>query len=183
MDDALTGTRSWCAGCARRGSPQAVADLAFDVRRGEIFGVHGPHGAGKTTSVEVLKFARDDVPELVAGQGVETMLPPSPWPRPSSSSFLSGVFACEDDLSNRIRSWRCDPGLAGGFTSSDVGHVCRCTSSTGIPGTRRRIRDATEPRTSSPSLDRWRATTMRVACRSPATAARVSAAFVPSSSA
>jgi ABC-2 type transport system ATP-binding protein len=35
-----------------------VADLTFDVRRGEIFGLLGPNGAGKTTTVEIIEGYR-----------------------------------------------------------------------------------------------------------------------------
>jgi len=34
----------------RFGETQAVADVSFDVERGEIFGLLGPNGAGKTTT-------------------------------------------------------------------------------------------------------------------------------------
>jgi ABC-2 type transport system ATP-binding protein len=33
---------------------QAVDDLSFDVRQGEIFGLLGPNGAGKTTSIRII---------------------------------------------------------------------------------------------------------------------------------
>ncbi len=33
----------------------AVDGLDLDVRRGEMFALLGPHGAGKTTSVEILE--------------------------------------------------------------------------------------------------------------------------------
>ena len=36
----------------------AVADLSFDVHRGEIFGLLGPNGAGKTTTLECLEGLR-----------------------------------------------------------------------------------------------------------------------------
>ena len=34
------------------GDLRAVDDISFDVREGEIFGILGPKGAGKTTTVE-----------------------------------------------------------------------------------------------------------------------------------
>src|SRR5687767_14756416 len=37
------------------GKVVAVADISFDVRRGEIFGLLGPNGAGKTTTLECLE--------------------------------------------------------------------------------------------------------------------------------
>ena len=35
-------------------STQAVADVSFDVHRGEIFGLLGPNGAGKTTTIRLI---------------------------------------------------------------------------------------------------------------------------------
>jgi ABC-2 type transport system ATP-binding protein len=42
----------------RYGSNVAVADVSFQVRRGEIFGLLGRNGAGKTTTVECLQGLR-----------------------------------------------------------------------------------------------------------------------------
>ncbi len=42
----------------RYGELQAVADVSFEVRQGEIFGLLGPNGAGKTTSVECVQGLR-----------------------------------------------------------------------------------------------------------------------------
>ena len=36
------------------GPVNAVRGVSFDVRRGEIFGLIGPDGAGKTTSFQIL---------------------------------------------------------------------------------------------------------------------------------
>ncbi len=36
------------------GETQAVADVSFDVERGEIFGLLGPNGAGKTTTIRMM---------------------------------------------------------------------------------------------------------------------------------
>lgn len=42
----------------RYGDKLAVADVGFEVRPGEIFGILGPNGAGKTTTVECLTGLR-----------------------------------------------------------------------------------------------------------------------------
>ncbi len=38
----------------RFGDTQAVADVSFDIKPGEIFGLLGPNGAGKTTTIRML---------------------------------------------------------------------------------------------------------------------------------
>ena len=38
----------------RFGETTAVADVSFDVERGEIFGLLGPNGAGKTTTIRMM---------------------------------------------------------------------------------------------------------------------------------
>ncbi len=38
----------------RFGATPAVNDVSFDVRRGEMFGLIGPDGAGKTTTIRLL---------------------------------------------------------------------------------------------------------------------------------
>jgi ABC-2 type transport system ATP-binding protein len=42
----------------RYGDTVAVADVSFQVERGEIFGILGPNGAGKTTTVECVEGLR-----------------------------------------------------------------------------------------------------------------------------
>jgi len=43
------------------GEIDAVNDVAFEVRHGEVFALLGPNGAGKTTTIEILEgFRRRD---------------------------------------------------------------------------------------------------------------------------
>ena len=45
----------WCSGLRKRyGRQQAVADVSFEVGRGEIVGLLGPNGAGKTSVIKML---------------------------------------------------------------------------------------------------------------------------------
>jgi ABC-2 type transport system ATP-binding protein len=41
------------------GSNQAVDDISFSVKQGEVFSLLGPNGAGKTTTVEILEGLRE----------------------------------------------------------------------------------------------------------------------------
>ena len=40
------------------GNVQAVKDVSFNVKKGEIFGFLGPNGAGKTTTLSILEGLR-----------------------------------------------------------------------------------------------------------------------------
>lgn len=44
--------------CKAYGKVQAVRDISFDVRSGEMFGFLGPNGAGKTTTLSILEGLR-----------------------------------------------------------------------------------------------------------------------------
>ena len=46
--------KTFTTGLFVRRKVEAVKDVTFDVRRGEIFGFLGPNGAGKTTTIKVL---------------------------------------------------------------------------------------------------------------------------------
>jgi ABC-2 type transport system ATP-binding protein len=53
------------------GSTVAVADVSFEVRRGEIFGLIGPNGAGKTTTMECVEGLRTPDRGTISVLGLE----------------------------------------------------------------------------------------------------------------
>ncbi len=78
------------------GEVHAVQDLSFDVRRGEMFGLIGPDGAGKTTTLRMLLgLLRPD-----AGQARTCSLDPWRQRRRLSSrvGYLSQRFSLYGDL-------------------------------------------------------------------------------------
>ena len=84
---------------ARRGAPvtTAVDDVSFDVNRGEIFGVIGPDGAGKTTLFRIL------VTLLVPDAGRATVLGLDVvrdlWAIRRRVGYMPGRFSLYPDLS------------------------------------------------------------------------------------
>jgi ABC-2 type transport system ATP-binding protein len=79
------------------GAVQAVDGASFDVRRGEMFGLIGPDGAGKTTTLRmVLGLLRPD-----SGQSLTCSLDPLRERRRLSSrvGYLSQRFSLYGDLS------------------------------------------------------------------------------------
>lgn len=69
----------------RYGELQAVDEVSFSVRQGEIFGFLGPNGAGKTTCLEMMEGLRQ--PD--SGKVVIKNLPV--WPVPGKVKNLIGV--------------------------------------------------------------------------------------------
>ena len=53
------------------GDKVAVADVSFDVQRGEVFALLGPNGAGKTTTIEILEGFRQRSSGQVETLGVD----------------------------------------------------------------------------------------------------------------
>ena len=90
----------WCRRAAlhrRFGEVRAVEDVSFDVRRGEMFGLIGPDGAGKTTTLRMLLgLLRPD-----SGQARTCGLDPLRQRRRLSSrvGYLSQRFSLYGDLS------------------------------------------------------------------------------------
>ena len=82
--------------CRRFGAVQAVEGVSFDVRRGEMFGLIGPDGAGKTTTLRmVLGLLKPD-----AGRVATCGLDPFRQRRQLSSrvGYLSQRFSLYGDL-------------------------------------------------------------------------------------
>src|SRR5690606_7442563 len=57
---------------------EAVTDVSFDIRRGEVVGFLGPNGAGKTTTLKMLSGL------LFPTSGEATVLGHVPWKRPTA---------------------------------------------------------------------------------------------------
>src|SRR5215212_5642717 len=55
------------------GRTVAVADVSFDVRQGEIFGLIGPNGAGKTTTMECVEGLRSPDGGAISVLGLDPM--------------------------------------------------------------------------------------------------------------
>src|SRR5215469_2798523 len=55
------------------GSNQIVKQLAFTVRRGEVFALLGPNGAGKTTTIETLEGYRSPDSGMVRVLGLDPL--------------------------------------------------------------------------------------------------------------
>ena len=80
-------------GLAKRfGEVQAVADVSFEVRQGELFGFLGPNGAGKTTTINMLTgLARPDSGTIrIAGIDCTR--------NPKAAQHLIGVVPDESNL-------------------------------------------------------------------------------------
>jgi len=76
----------------RFGEVEAVSDISFCVRRGELFGFLGPNGAGKTTTINMLiGLARPDSGRIRIG-GIDCTA------RPSEAQHLIGVVPDESNL-------------------------------------------------------------------------------------
>ncbi|MEJ2009395.1 MAG: ABC transporter ATP-binding protein [Acidobacteriota bacterium] len=74
------------------GEIQAVSDVSFEVRAGELFGFLGPNGAGKTTTINVLTgLARPDAGRIHIG-GIDCTK------TPRAAQHLIGVVPDESNM-------------------------------------------------------------------------------------
>jgi len=100
---------------------QAVSDISFNVREGELFGFLGPNGAGKTTTINMLTgLARPD-------SGVVRIGGTDCTKRPRTAQHLIGVVPDESNLY---------PELTG------FDNLCFCASLYGIRKQQRKARAA-----------------------------------------
>ena len=81
------------------GSTIAVADVSFDVRQGEIFGLIGPNGAGKTTTMECVEGLRSP------DRGAISVLGMHPVRDAYRLQQRIGVQLQEAQLQKRIKVW------------------------------------------------------------------------------
>jgi ABC-2 type transport system ATP-binding protein len=77
----------------------AVDDVTFDVQRGEIFGIIGPNGSGKTTTVECLQGLR------IADGGDLSVLGLDPRKQGEALRRRIGSQLQESALPERIKVW------------------------------------------------------------------------------
>jgi ABC-2 type transport system ATP-binding protein len=83
----------------RYGEVRAVDDISFEVARGEIFGIVGPNGSGKTTTVECLQGLRS------ADAGQLRVLGLDPGTHGSELRRRIGCQLQASALPDRIRVW------------------------------------------------------------------------------
>jgi ABC-2 type transport system ATP-binding protein len=81
------------------GKTVAVADVSLEVQEGEIFGIVGPNGSGKTTTVECLQGLR------IADGGKISVLGSDPRTDRHSLRSLVGSQLQESALPDRIKVW------------------------------------------------------------------------------
>ena len=81
------------------GPTVAVAEVSFEVRRGEIFGIIGPNGAGKTTTIECVEGQR------VPDSGRVRVFGLDPGERQSPLRERIGVQLQAAALPPRIKVW------------------------------------------------------------------------------
>ncbi len=95
MDTAVTvrGLRK------RYGATVAVADVSFDVAGGEIFGLLGPNGSGKTTTVECLQGLRRP------DEGTLSVFGFDPRAEPAQVRRVVGSQLQDSALPEQLRVW------------------------------------------------------------------------------
>jgi ABC-2 type transport system ATP-binding protein len=80
----------------RYGTVTAIETLSFDVRAGEMFGLIGPDGAGKTTTIRLTGGLLRPMPERSPSSGATRS--PSIAPSPERSGISRSAFSLYGDL-------------------------------------------------------------------------------------
>ncbi len=83
----------------RYGAYTAVADISFEVQRGEIFGIVGPNGAGKTSVVEAVMGLRGPFAGEVRVLGLD------PHQQRKEVAEHIGIQLQEAELPHRLKVW------------------------------------------------------------------------------
>ncbi len=81
------------------GDTVAVAEVSFEVREGEIFGMLGPNGAGKTTTIECLEGLRKP------DQGMVRVLDVDPQRESHVLRERTGIQLQQSNLPDRMKVW------------------------------------------------------------------------------
>jgi ABC-2 type transport system ATP-binding protein len=81
------------------GTTAAVKDVSFDVAEGEIFGLLGPNGSGKTTTVECLQGLRRP------DEGALDVFGLDPRTRPAQVRQIVGSQLQDSALPDRLKVW------------------------------------------------------------------------------
>src|ERR1700684_696371 len=81
------------------GPTVAVAEVSFQVREGEIFGLIGPNGAGKTTTMECIEGLRRPDRGSIAVLGLD------PFRQAYKLQDRIGVQLQQAQLQKRIKVW------------------------------------------------------------------------------
>ncbi len=103
----------------RYGDVQALEDVSFHVRKGELFGFLGPNGAGKTTTINILTgLARPDSGKILIG-GIDCT------DSPKAAQHLIGVVPDESNLYPELTGFQ---------------NLCFCASLYGIKKSEREAR-------------------------------------------
>ena len=77
-------------------SVKALADISFDVEKGEIFGFLGPNGAGKTTTINILTGLARPGAGMVAVGGIDCSK------NPGAAQHLIGIVPDDSNLYSEL---------------------------------------------------------------------------------
>ena len=107
----------------RFGPITAVDDVTFTIRRQELFGILGPNGSGKTTTIRILCGLMAPTAGEVSVSGIDVLEDPDAVKR--RIGYMSQAFGLYDDLSvgENLRFYAGVYGLSGTARAERVGEV------------------------------------------------------------